>query len=542
MTAHVSRITAADLPGLLDRVRAALQAAREEVDALNVFPVPDGDTGTNLLATVQSAVEGLAGTASDDPVEAQVRAASRGALRGAAGNSGVIFSQVVRALAEGLVEDDLTPARLAQVLDRARTLSYDAVAEPLAGTILTAMDAAADAAADAVDEPELVGVVRLVVAAVGEAVAASRDVLEANRRAGVVDAGARGFEVALDGILAFLEGRDFDGAHPPPIRRPRGDRVSRESGSRAYAYEVQYLLEADDEVAGPMRAALEEIGDSVVVVACGGLLNVHVHTNEVEAAMAAGRVHGEPSQVHVTPFDDLDDPDRPATSGPEAPDAERDVVGFVVVAPGAGLARLAREAGVVVVEGRAGDLPSVATVLNAVGTVDADEIVLLPCHPNVVPTMHQASSVSVAEGGRPLHVVEEADSLPAALAVLAVAGRDELDLSSWAEVAGHVRAGEVVPAVRDAQTPLGHVRDGQQLAVVGGVVVAAEDDVVDAIAAVVDACVDDATEVVTLVVGAEVDDDERRRVHDRVEQLAPHVDLEVVDGEQRPARWILGAE
>lgn len=542
MTAHVSRITAADLPGLLDRVRAALQAAREEVDALNVFPVPDGDTGTNLLATVQSAVEGLAGTAADDPVEAQARAASRGALRGAAGNSGVIFSQVVRALAEGLAEDDLTPARLAQVLDRARTLSYEAVAEPLAGTILTAMDAAADAAADAVDEPDLVGVVRLAVEAVGEAVAASRDVLEANRRAGVVDAGARGFEVALDGILAFLEGRDFDGAHPPPIRRPRGDRVSRESGSQAYAYEVQYLLEADDDVAGPMRSALEEIGDSVVVVACGGLLNVHVHTNEVEAAMAAGRAHGEPSQVHVTPFDDLDDPDRPATPGPREPGAERDVVGFVVVAPGAGLARLAREAGAVVVEGRAGDLPSVATVLNAVGTVDADEIVLLPCHPNVVPTMRQASNVSVAEGGRPLHVVEEADSLPAALAVLAVAGGDELDLSSWAEVAGHVRAGEVVPAVRDAQTPLGHVRDGQQLAVVGGVVAAAEDDVVDAIAAVVDACVDDTTEVVTLVVGAEVDDDERRRVHDRVEQLAPHVDLEVLDGEQHPARWILGAE
>lgn len=540
MTAPVRRITAADLPGLLDRVRAALQAAREEVDALNVFPVPDGDTGTNLLATVQSAVEGLAAAGADASAADLARAASRGALRGAAGNSGVIFSQVVRALAESVAEQDLTPSRLAGALDRARTLSYDAVAEPVAGTILTAMDAAADAAAAAARDASLAGALRLVAEAVGEAVAASRDVLEENRDAGVVDAGARGFEVAVDGMLAFVEGRELDDAPPPPIRRVDGDRVSRESGALTYAYEVQYLLEADDDVARLLRGALEGLGDSVVVVACGGLLNVHVHTNQVEAALEIGREHGEPSQVHVTAFDDADDPDRPAVEPGE--DSPRRVVGFVVVAPGPGIAEVAREAGAVVVEGRAGQLPTVATVLNALGTVSAEEVVLLPSHPNVVPTMRQASSVSVAEGGRPLHVVDEADSVPAALAVLAVATTDTLDLDTWAAAADHVRAGEVVRAVRDAQTPLGHVRDGQQLAVVGGVVVAAEDDVVDAVAAVVEACVDEATELLTLIVGAEVDDAERERVRDHVDRQAPHVEVEVLDGGQRPARWILGAE
>jgi uncharacterized protein len=538
------QIDAADLLGLLDRIRAALAAARDEVNALNVFPVPDGDTGTNLYVTVDSAHRELAdaeGSRAD-----LVRAAARGALRGAAGNSGVIFSQVVRAMADQLADVPIDAATLPGVLDRARDLSYDAVAEPLPGTILSAMDAAAEAAWMAEEDLDVVGVLRRVLQAVGVAVAHSRDVLEANRAAGVVDAGARGFEVALDGMLAWLEGRTFDDVVPPPIRRVTGDVVTRESGSLEYGHEVQYLLEADDDVIPDLKAALESLGDSVVVVGCGGLLNVHVHTNDVDDAIEVGRRIGAPSRIHVTAFADQVGPTtEPGAASPGhdvAAPAARRMVGYLAVVPGPGLADLVRAAGAVAVEGAAGDLPTVATVLNAVGDVRADEIVLLPGNPNVVPTMHQASSVSVAEGGRALHVVDAADSPASVLAVLAVAPTDRVDLDTCSDAARDVRSGEVVQAVRDAQTPLGPVRADQFLAVVGGVVVGAHDRAVDAVCDVVESIMDDGVELVTLVVGADVDEDEEVRVKECVAGMAPRAEIEVVQGRQRPARWILGAE
>lgn len=545
MRAARQDLVASDLPGLLQTVLAALAVARREVDDLNVFPVPDGDTGTNLHATVQSAVEAL------DELDAHAddadlaRVASRGALRGAAGNSGVIFSQVVRALCEHLAERALEPGSLAAMLHRARDLAYEAVADPVPGTILSAMDAAVGAAAEVGPDLDLAVSMSRVLDAVGEAVAASRDVLEANRHAGVVDAGARGFEVALDGVLAFVQGRTIEAVPPPPVRRTLGEVVSREAGSLRYAYEVQYLLEAPDEVAARLRHELEELGDSVVVVACGGLLNVHVHTNQVDAAIAAGATHGEPSRVAVTAFADQVGEQEPGNDGPDAEDASatpRAAVGYLAVLPGPGLGRLARGMGAVPVDGTAGALPTVATVLNAVGTVDADEVVLLPGHPNVVPTMHQASDVAVAEGGRHLHVVDEAASVPAVLAVLAVGSTDDLALGALADTAGCVTAGEVVAAVRDAPTPLGPVRQGQWLGLVEGSVTCVSDDVGEAVGALLDAVVTDDTEIVTLIPGGGVDEAERRRVRDDLARAHPSVEVEVIEGGQRPARWIVGAE
>lgn len=548
MSTPRQRIVASDLPALLRSMAAALSAAREEVDNLNVFPVPDGDTGTNLHATVQAAVDAVEALAPHPSDTEMTMAAARGALRGAAGNSGVIFSQVVRAVAEHLSDGAVTPGRLAAVLGRARRLSYDAIAQPVDGTILTAMDAAADAAAGA--GADLVTAVRRVVDAVGDAVATTREMLEANRRAGVVDAGARGFEVALDGLLAFLEGRVLEPVAPPPVRRTASEVVTRESGSLAYAHEVQYLLEAPDEVAGPLREVLAGLGDSVVVVACGGLLNVHVHTNDVDDAIAAGRAHGEPSRVLVTAFEDQMGARRAIPGGPDDPEADDDreatrtrpVVGYLAVVPGTGLVQLVRGMGAVAVDGTAGALPTVATVLNAVGAVDADEVVLLPGNPNVVPTMHQASDVSVAEGGRRLFVVDEATSVPTVLAVLAVASTDELDLDTLAATARQVGGGEVVAAVRDADTPLGPVRQGQWLGLADGDVVAVTDDVVGAVVAVVEQAACDDTEIVTLIVGSGVDGGERSRVAAGVADCRPGVEIEIVDGGQRPARWIVGAE
>lgn len=553
MAAPLSRRT---LPAVLRRIHRVLAAHRAEVDGLNVFPVPDGDTGTNLAHTIRAALEDLG----DDDGDRTGEIAVRGALRGARGNSGVILSQVVRALAETLVDDDPIDGHgFARFLDRARALAYEAVSDPIEGTILTALTVAAETATGVADQ-ELPAVVRKVCDDVHLAVARTPEQLEVLRRAGVVDAGARGLELVLGAIHGHVTGQDVETATLEPAAELQGgpgdDRGSERAPSR-YRYEVQYLLEAEDRHAGDLRTTLRGIGDSVAVVASGGLLNVHVHTDDIGPAIEAGARLGRPSDIEVVAFADqtarrvppgCTREDAPAAGGTaEGEEAPQRRIGCVAVlpGPGPGLRAVAEELGAVVVDGAAGALPSVADVLNAVGSVRAARVAILPGHRNAVPTARQAAQVSAAEGGRDLAVVATADTPPAVLSALAVcepsADPDDVIDDMWA-AAGAVRSGEVVAAVRTSDTPLGEVREGQFLAVVDGEVVSIHDDPVEALVAV---AADGLGEpepggIVTVCIGADVAGEERGRVVDRLDELFPEAEVEVVDGGQRPARYHLG--
>lgn len=534
-------LRASELPGLFTRVAAALELQRERIDELNVFPVPDGDTGTNMLLTVRAGVDALEEAHRSGQVEPDqvARAVVRAAIRGARGNSGVILSQVLRAVVEVVAEvDEVDAERYADALGRARELAYDAVAQPVEGTILTAVARAADAAAAAVAQGvDLVTTSARTCEAVHEAVDATRDQLEVLRHAGVVDAGARGFEVLLAAVHAHLTGEDppAAGDHPDVAAGPFHDHACGESLS--FRYEVQYLLDAPDDVAASLRQRLEVLGDSVVVVAAGGLLNVHVHTDDIGGAIEEGIALGTPSDIEVTHFGDQIAARRAA--------APTSAIGVVAVVSGDGAASLARDLGAVPVEGAAGQLPSVADLLNACGEVAATTVVLLPGHRNAVPTAHQAAEVAVAEGGRPLQVVDEASTLPAVLAAAAVLEPDAdpgAVLSDMKAAAGAVRCGEVVAAVRAADTPVGAVRAGQPLAIVDGEVVAATSDPLEALAAVCDRLALADAELVSLLVGAEVSDHERAQASALVDERIGDARVEVIDTGQRPARYLLGVE
>lgn len=537
MDAVRDRLVLADLAALLGCLETAFETARDEIDALNVFPVPDGDTGTNLLLTVRSALDALEDAGEDT---SPCQAAGRGAVLGARGNSGVIFSQVIRALCERLADEALQAQDTLAVLRRARDLAYDAVAEPVGGTILSAMDAAADVIGT---DGSLLAVLDAAVAATGEAVAATRDQLEQNRAAGVVDAGARGFEVALQAIRAYVAGEDPPPRHPPPVRRVVGDVVHRESGSLDYEFEVQYLLEADDEVAPQVRRDLEDVGDSVVVVACGGLLNVHVHTNDIGAAVEVGSQRGHVFRVQVTSFSDqiahLSMP--PGADAAAAATRPQRGFGVVAVLPGRRLADLAREDGAVVVDAAAGALPTVAELVDAVRRVHADRVAILPGHRNAVPTARKAAELAGDEGFD-VAVVAEAVSVPAVLAALAMADPDDGAADDLRAAAADVRAGEVVAAVRDADTPVGTVIEGQYLVVVGSDVVGFDDDPVLALEDLVARLCADEPEVVTVLVGEDVPTAEAHRAATAVERVCGDAEVDILDGGQRPARYVVGAE
>lgn len=534
---HGSPLGAAELPALLGRVHAALAAQRERIDELNVFPVPDGDTGTNMTLTVQAGLEGLRAGPHRD-AEAAAHAVTRGAVRGARGNSGVILSQILRAVVDVVTGHDVVDAGLyAAALDRARVLAYDAVAQPVEGTILTVVAAAADEAAAAVAEAEdLVATSSRVCAATHRAVEATREQLDVLRDAGVVDAGARGFEVLVAAVHAHLTGQDPEAAEDHADLPTGPFRAECEhAGSLAYRYEVQYLLDAGDEVAPGLRDRLELLGDSVVVVGAGDVLNVHVHTDDVGGAIEEGLALGRPSEIRVTHFGDQLAERRAVT--PLA------TTGVVAVVSGSGTHELAASLGAVTVEGAAGRLPSVADLLNACGDVRAEHLVILPGHPNAVPTARQAAAVAVAEGGRPFEVVSEATTLPAVLAALAVLDPTvaaDTVLAELRAAAAAVRCGEVVPAVRDADTPIGPVVADQPLAVIEGRVVAAGDEPLQALAAVLEGLDAGRAEIVTLLLGREVSGAERERAEKLVRSVAVDAELEVVDAGQHPSRYAVG--
>lgn len=532
-------LTVAALPRLLTGVHAALAAERRAIDELNVFPVPDGDTGTNMTLTVAASLDALEAAGPGEP--GAVAAAVRGAVRGARGNSGVVLSQVLRALVEAVDAATVDTGGLARLLGRARDLAYDAVGDPVEGTILSAIDAAARAADEAVGAGDrLEAALRRVGAAVRAAVARTPQQLRILREQGVVDAGARGFEVVVGAVESFVLGHAVVPA-PRGLSRDEAPLSVHESCTHAtgFRFEVQYLLEADDEVAAGLRDALGVLGDSVVVVAAGGLLNVHVHTDEIGGAIEEGSRRGRPSSIQVV--DLVAQVTRRAAAQPDAPAA----LGCVATVSGSGLMRLVGELGAVAVPGRGGELPSVADLLSAVGEIEAERVVILPGHPSAVAAARRAADVSVAEGGRAIDVVDEASSPPAVLAALAVcdpAADGGAVLDDMRAAARSIRTGEVVAAVRDADTPAGEVAAGQHLTVLPDGVASVHDDPLEALESLACACDAGHSEAITVIVGGDVGRQERRRAVALLRRLATDAELEVLDGGQRPTRYWIGLE
>ena len=506
---------------------AALTAARQEIDELNVYPVPDGDTGTNLQLTMAAAAEAVAAAPRD--LAATVAALVEGSLLGARGNSGVILSQLFRGLAESW-SDPLGPGELRSALVRSAESAYAAVAAPVEGTVLTVAREAAAAARGS----DLAAVVRSARQAAAAALARTPDQLPALKAAGVVDAGGRGWCVLLEALESVVTGAAV--TPEPALLVPRGRSaaaVAREAGSDAYAYEVQYLLrETDDAAVAALREVLARLGDSLVVVGGDGLYNVHVHVNDVGAAVEAGIEAGRPFRVTVTRFADQAAP---------APAPTRVVV---AVASGEGLTKAYTELGATVVEGGPTANPSTAELLAA---MTGREVVVLPNDRNVT-AVAQAAAEQARLQGRAVAVVPTR-SVVQGLAAASVAdpGRAfDDDVAAMAAAAGATRWAEVTTAVRDAVTPAGPCSAGQVLGLLDGTVVRVGgegDQAVDAVAQeLLTRLLEPGGELVTVVVGSCAD----RAVGDRLgawlSEAHPTLEVVLLQGDQPHYPLLLGVE
>ncbi len=500
----------------------ALTAARQELDDLNVYPVPDGDTGTNLQLTMAATVEAIDAAASG--MAPTVTAMVLGSLMGARGNSGVILSQQLRGLGEVLGPLDAAgPEDVLRALRTSAVSAYLAVAEPVEGTVLTvAREAADDAYGD-----DLATVVRTAREAAAASLARTPELLPALRAAGVVDAGGRGWCVLLEALELVVTGV----AAPPALLVPRRGvaTAAREAGSEAFGYEVQFLLrETDDDRVEVLKGQLGLLGDSLAVVGGDGLFNVHVHVNDVGAAVEAGLDAGRPFRVTITRFAEQ-----------VAPVALRSGRLVLAVAPGEGLAGLFREAGATVVAGG----PSTAELLAAIRSSGAAEVVLLPNDANV-----RAVAAAAAEHARGEGLAVAVIPTRSVLQGLAAASISDPrrafddDVAAMAAAAGATRFAEVTTAARDALTSVGPCAAGDILGMLDGDVAVIGSEEQQVAKELLRRMLDGGGELATVVLGAQADRGAGDQLVAYLQRTHPAVEVLVLDGGQPHYPLLLGVE
>jgi DAK2 domain fusion protein YloV len=528
---------------------AGLESMRQhqrEIDELNVYPVPDGDTGTNLVLTLASAQQAvdldLTTVAETDdgqtPHARALRLMARGALLGARGNSGVILSQILRGLADSLGgAATVRGEALASALAVAAEAAYAAVAKPVEGTMLTVVAAAATGAATAGSD-DLGAVVRSAAAEAAKALARTPEQLPALARAGVVDAGGRGLCVLLDSLVAVVTGEHVE--TPPVATRPPVT-AARETGSSEYAYEVQYLLDAAEPAVERLKETLGGLGDSLVVVGAGGdppTWNVHVHVNDVGAAIEAGVEAGRPHRISVTRFEDqLENQvqDQLVAARPPDPDGR----GAVAVAAGAGLAALLRGEGARVVPAN----PSTVELLDAVLATGASRVVVLPDDPDTQAVANAAAKEAHALGVRVSVVPTRSPAQAiAALAVRDPGRRFEDDVIAMAEAAGACRYAEVCYASREALTVAGPCKPGDVLALVDDEVHLIGHDLLETCRDLLDRLLGGGGELVTLLIGADAPPGFGEALRGHVAQRWPFVEVNEYDGGQPLYPLLVGVE
>jgi DAK2 domain fusion protein YloV len=514
----------------------ALSEAREEIDALNVYPVPDGDTGTNMYLTMDAAKDALddhLSTAGEDPdLKDALHAYARGALLGARGNSGVILSQLIGALLRRMGQggpDDRSADLLAEGMVLATEAAYAAVGEPVEGTILSVARAATLAAVSRAKDPEahLGDVLAAAAEAAREALARTPDQMKLLRDAGVVDAGGRGLCVILDAAETAVTGHRPMGApatmgtHVIPRPLPTGDLTP-----GGPAYEVMYLLDAEDDAIPGLRARLQGLGDSLVVVGGEGLWNVHVHTDDVGSAVEAGNDAGRPRRIRVTHF---------AEQVTRAREKRAELRGraVVAVAAGDGLASIFREAGAVVIESVPGRRPSTGEILAAIEETHAQEVVVLPNDPDSVGVASAAAAAAEEQGDVRVVVVPTRAQVQgiAAIAVHEPGRPFDSDVVHMTSAARSTRHGAVTVASKQAMTTAGPCEPGDVLGVLQGDFAVVGDDLFDVGTAVLERLLTGGGELVTLVTGQEADD-LAERCQAWVESHHPGVDVLVYDGGQ----------
>jgi DAK2 domain fusion protein YloV len=535
--ASPARPSASDL---IASAAAALKAHRDEVNRLNVFPVPDGDTGTNMSLTMDAVVAEVSKLGSRPSAEAIAHAVTHGSLMGARGNSGVILSQILRGVCEPLTDTDrVDPALVAASLDRAVTVAFQAVRRPVEGTMLTVLRDMSTAATEAAGTDSTIDqVLEAVVDAAYASVKRTPDLLPVLKEAGVVDAGGYGLAVLTEGFAAGLGGhalREFDvsvAASPVVAQEPEDDWDDTE-----YLYCTEFLLHGSDLDRVSIEDFLITLGGSQLVVGSPEQLKVHVHTDRPNDVLSYAIQRGEVSDVHIHNMR-LQTASRAEAIRAETVDGKS--LGFVAVAAGSGMVDILKSLGVdEVVSGGQTMNPSTAELLDAIERVPAQAVVVLPDNRNII----LAANQTVGIAGKPVAVVPTT-SVPEAFAALLAADPSaplEKNLAEMTSAAEAVTTAEITTAVKNSKGKVGAIRAGQVIAVVDHEIEAVGATVEEVASRVLDV-IADRGETLTLLAGTDFSDESLTALAESLGAAHPELEIESHRGEQPLYPLIMAVE
>ncbi len=543
----VSFLTTAQIVEVISAFHDALEAHKESINRLNVYPVPDGDTGTNMFLTVASVLEEMRPADLNDR-EAVCAAMSHGSLMGARGNSGVILSQVLRGMSSGFVKaKDIDAEVLASALTEASVAADGAVMKPVEGTILTVVREVARAAQEAAETDSIVPTIEAALREGEAALERTPEQLSVLKEAGVVDAGGAGFLLLLHGILRVLDGREL----PKPENAEGVPSVAvdttKEVGVSENRYEVMYLLNAPDEDIDGFKNVWSSIGDSIVVVGGDGLWNCHIHTDAIGEAIEAGIDIGRPQRIRVTDLAEEVIEERWVREAAESAKAEviqkqKEVpCAVVAVSPAAGIGEIFHSLGVqeLVLGGQSMN-PSTAELLDAVERAPAEQILILPNNSNIV-----AVARAVDDQTPKSVVVVPTTSVPEGFASLLgydpeVNAADNAEM--MLEIAAGVEVGEVTQAVRSTSTSVGDVAEGDWIGLDSDGVCAIGDTLVEAAINLLNEIVGDQSEILSMIVGEDATDADTEAISEWLRQNKASVETEIHDGGQSHYPFFFGVE
>ena len=556
---RLQTLGAIELRQIITVFRDAMKAHAPSINRLNVYPVPDGDTGTNMFRTLEAVVAELDGA--PDDLAGTCGAISHGSLMGARGNSGVILSQILRGLASTMShEQNISSAVLADAFTRAASAAYEAVLKPIEGTILTVVRETAEGGATAARHGATLSEVLIAARESGRtALAHTPELLPVLKEAGVVDAGGAGFLLLMDAFVHVVTGESMpepdESAGPSPEQLEAVAQRHHDDGSvdvSELRYEVMFLLNLDDSRAPDFKSAWGSLGDSIVVVGGDGLYNCHIHTNDIGASIEAPLLlGGTPKNIRVTDlFEEVAEEHAAREAQLGAPVVNRSTTSslppvtcaVVAVASGEGIAELFGQLGVHgVISGGQTLNPSTAELLATVERMNARQVIILPNNKNIIPVAQQLDALTTKD----VRVVPTC-SMPEALASLVFYDPEvsaETNARAMTDAAQEVATGEVTQAVRDTKTDAGQVTEGDWIGLVrGDGIVSISGTVVGAAQQLLDSLIDDSRELLTVITGADATTSDTEQITAWVAAHRGALAVEVHFGGQPLYPYLFGVE
>jgi len=527
------------LKGMFVAATRWLEKNAANINSLNVFPVPDGDTGTNMLLTMRATTD-EALRAKEGSASAIADAMAKGALMGARGNSGVILSQIVRGLASGLKDKDtFTACEFAFALEEASSHAYKGVSNPVEGTILTVIREAAAAAQEMslTNGCDVVSVLETVVSVAKESVAKTPTLLDVLREAGVVDAGGQGLYVMLEGALHYLKKAEGENGLTDDDMVLSAPAVVQMEQEMEYGYCTEFLIKGSELNPNVIRERLCAMGESVLVVGDEDVVKVHIHTFNPGAILVYAGALGT---MHQLKIDNMQDQHQDFIA---AKDGQTEaVVGISVVAvvSGEGLSEVFRSIGAnIIVPGGQTMNPSVEELLRAVASASTDEVIILPNNPNILLTAKQAQSLA----DKKVEVVGQ--TIPQGIAaLLAFQPGDDIETNAEAmgEAASCVITGEVTTAVRTTKLNGVDIKEGQTIGFIDGQFIKVGNDRLDVVSALIDKLDLADGALVTVYWGADSDKNEVDSIVHSMNGYHTGLEIEVVEGKQPHYNYIISVE